>query len=971
MKGLNVALFLVISLSLVSAEIWGIDYTAKRNKTASCPTYDQVYQDLVLLKPFTNRIRIYNMQDCNQGNYTVRAAQQLGMKVFIGFQNDPLDMVYYQLYILQWLEDNYQVHDTIIGASVGTESIWRNDLPVATVVQRIALVKNWTRDYGFTFPIGYADTTSAIQKNTVLATVCDMVLINIFPIYQGGTISSASDSSTEDILVKMVRDTQKIYASTNTDVWIGETGWSTYDVKAGNSTFTTLTWFVQNMACRTFTEKIPMFWFEAFNQEFKSGREAQWGLFNNNRTLKTTPNFHCANAPSTFTQSTYTVSPISTNVAADCQAMFSALTCKTFSENIYQVNATIVGQTTSYLCTYYPQYCTAIRGVGAKYAHCNAVEKVSYVMDQYYTQYSYTQGDDACYFNGIGQIHSASTPEACHDMYKLAQCRTSAENPSGLGSSVQNTLDYLCSHYPQYCAPLNASTSPYFRCNLTQKATYAMNKYYNDFVYTQGNSACNFNGLGVLNLPAANQTLCHQVYTSSSCRTASENATKVDVTAVGDALSFVCSNNPELCTDLRGYNGPYSQCSITQKASYAMDRYYSTYYSTLGDAACDFNGVGNIQRATPYDADLCSGMYDSLSCRTTSRDTNQVNATQAGLTLAFICSELGAQVCSPLSGVNGKYASCSTAEKASYAMSAYYDKYAKILGDSTCDFSGLGTIHRSIPYNATDCQTVYDRAQCRTTSSDVSALNGTQVGDILNYVCSNYPAYCTDLYGADGRYAQCSVTQQATWVMNQYYNDNFAAAGDAACYFDGIGKIQWSVVSNSTVCHGMYNSLDCHTTSEDPAAMNGTTVGLALEYICSNNPTLCTLLNSDGPYTSCNTLQRASFAMNQYYLKNYGTQGNEACYFGGIGQVLVEPVKTSSTVGVITQGGQGENNIVGGGVTRAVSFVAVLFAVMLTATRNIGGTRSSCHKSGHPFVRLLVLNQLNFGLHWYMPRSNI
>ncbi|PRP81074.1 hypothetical protein PROFUN_11188 [Planoprotostelium fungivorum] len=875
------SVFFLLSLSLVAAEVYGVDYTARRNNPSSCPTYEQVVQDLVLLKPFTNRVRIYNMQDCNQGNLTVRAAQQLGMKVFIGFQNDPLDAVYYELYILQWLEDNYQVHDTIIGASVGTESIFRGDLSVPLVIERIGLVKNWTRDYGFTFPIGYADTPWILMNNPSVATVCDMLLFNIFPIYQGTSISSATDTNSADSIMGVYKQmTQKF---PNKSIWIGETGWSTYDVRSGVSPYTTLTWFFQNMACRAYTENVPMFWFEAFDQAWKTQREQQWGLYFNNRTLKTTPNFKCKNAPSTYTQSTYTSAPVGTYIQSDCTNMFTNLTCRTLSRDTSSVNATLVGQATSYLCTQYPHYCDDIRGVGAKYAHCNPVEKASFVMNQYYNEFQYVQGDDACYFGGIGQIYSPSTSAACHAMYASAQCRTSSENPTGLGTAVQGTLDFLCSHYPQYCIPLNDSSSIYFRCNATQKATYVMNRYYNDYVFTQGSTACDFNGLGRLNLPSPNQTLCHQAYTSSHCRTTSENVTLVDTAAVGATISFICQDSPQFCTLLRGYNGPLSQCSLTQQASYVMDLYYNQYYPTLNDAACDFAGVGTIQRATPYNATLCSQMFDSLTCRTASQDASSLNGSLVASTLSFVCGQFNA-ACGELSGVYGKYASCNAAQKVSYAMTFYYNEFSKSLGDGTCSFGGLGNIHRNISYDATACQALYDNAQCRTKSSDINTMDSTVVGGILDYVCSNFPAYCYELYGAGGLYAQCSTTQKATYVMNQYYGDYYQADGDAACYFNGLGQIQWSLVSQDNVCHSMYTSLHCRTLQEDPAAMNATTVGLALQYICESNPDLCGPLNATGPYTTCNTLQRASFAMNEYYVKYHATQGNDACYFGGIGQ---------------------------------------------------------------------------------------
>jgi len=210
-------------------------------------------------------------------------------------------------------------------------------------------------------------------------------------------------------------------------------------------------------------------------------------------------------------------------------------------------------------------------------------------------------------------------------------------------------------------------------------------------------------------------------------------------------------------------------------------------------------------------------------------------------------------------------------------------------------------------------------------SPDVTAVNLTAVGQALDYLCSNYGQYCTQLYGADGRYAQCSLPQQATYVMNQYYQDIYEAEGDQACSFDGVGHIQWSIVPNTTVCHGMYNSLSCRTKFEDPSQMNETSIGLAVEYICNTESTLCSALGTSGPYVTCNNLQRASFAMDQYYKKFAKQQGASACDFGGQAQLLVQIAAPTTTT--TTSGGDG-NQI---GDTAGASQMMVLTSWMLIA----------------------------------------
>ncbi|PRP86213.1 hypothetical protein PROFUN_05729 [Planoprotostelium fungivorum] len=495
--------FTFVTLTVVSGQIYGIDYTASRDNPARCATYDEVYNDLLILRNHTSQVRLYNVHECNQGNFTLRAAKALGMKVFLGIQNDPLDVVYWSLYIIQWVDDNYGVADIITGLTVGCESLLRKDLTVETVVQRISLVKNWTISMGYTFPVGTAEyTTAVVNYAKQLGPVCDIILFNIFPIYEGTLIRSATDTSSADHIVQRVKTVQAQYP--NTTVMIGETGWSSYNSQSARNGTITLDWYLKQMSCRCFKENIPLFWFEAFDQpSMTDPREANWGIYTNSRQPKfNLTSWDCTNKgyPYLPPTSTYYNAPVSTSApVVTCHNMYDTLQCRIYNEDPSQVNSTTVGNILNYLCNQNEAYCSQL-ATGAAYSRCSATQRASWAMDQFWRENHNVQGETACQFDGLGQIvyDNLDDTYACHSMYASLSCRTPSEDPSQSNVTLAgDTLQWICSNFPQNCAGI-APGGQYAGCNVVERLSYAMDRFYSENGPRQGDSACYFDGQGLI-----------------------------------------------------------------------------------------------------------------------------------------------------------------------------------------------------------------------------------------------------------------------------------------------------------------------------------------------------------------------------------------------------------------------------------------------------------------------------------------
>jgi len=301
-----------------------------------------------------------------------------------------------------------------------------------------------------------------------------------------------------------------------------------------------------------------------------------------------------------------------------CQAMFAQLQCRTASEDPSQLDANAVAGARGWLCGTYGQYCTAISS-GGQYASCNTVEQLSYAMNLYYNAFK-SQGSSACSFGGIGQLvsipatsavvtpTSASSSNTCQTMFAQLQCRTSSEDPTKVDSnSVSSTRSWLCTNYPQYCTAI-VSGGQYSGCNSVEQLSYAMSAYYNAY-QSQGSSACNFGGLGVLTssvtptpttsaaTPATSSASvsCQSMWAGLTCRTTSENPSQMDSNAISSSRTWLCSSYPQYCTAINS-GGQYASCNAAEQLSYAMNLYYQAFASQ-GSSACSFGGVGKLANA--------------------------------------------------------------------------------------------------------------------------------------------------------------------------------------------------------------------------------------------------------------------------------------------------------------------------------------------------------------------------------------
>ncbi|KAJ2664087.1 glycoside hydrolase 3 protein [Coemansia sp. RSA 1199] len=293
---MKLALTFAALVSAVSAanEFHAMAYNPKQLKTGDCPTVDSVRGDLQVLSKYTNEVRIYSVQDCNQGEPVLRAMENTDWKVQLGLWINKDDKVYEadkkELLRLAGVFDFKKQVSSVI---VGNEAIYREEQTSAQVAAKVRDVKQALAKLGLNIPVTTSETWPSYDKQLIDAV--DYVNMHAFPFWEGTHIDDAQSKAFEHIY-----DLQKLAGSKK--VVVGETGWpdsgANYD--AAEPSLKNEQRYLQEFICRAQLEKIDYVWFSAFDEAWKpvsnaSDVETHWGVFKGDKTPKfKSPMYDCS-----------------------------------------------------------------------------------------------------------------------------------------------------------------------------------------------------------------------------------------------------------------------------------------------------------------------------------------------------------------------------------------------------------------------------------------------------------------------------------------------------------------------------------------------------------------------------------------------------------------------------------------------------------------------------------------------------
>ena len=236
----------------------------------------QVRRKLELLVPHTEWIRVFS---CTQGNEIIpKLAKEYGFKTLVGaWLGEEADKNEEELQGLISLASAGYVDV----AAVGNEVMYREELEEEELVEYILRAKQALK--GIT--VGYVDAYYEFTNRPKITEVCDVILANCYPYWEACHIDYS-------LLYMKQMYYQAVQAASGKRVIITETGWPSSGDALGAAEpgyENALKYFINAQAWSQ-QEGIEMFYFSAFDEDWKVGAEgsvgAFWGLWDANEQRK-------------------------------------------------------------------------------------------------------------------------------------------------------------------------------------------------------------------------------------------------------------------------------------------------------------------------------------------------------------------------------------------------------------------------------------------------------------------------------------------------------------------------------------------------------------------------------------------------------------------------------------------------------------------------------------------------------------
>lgn len=236
----------------------------------------QIRRRLEILKPYTKWVRSFSTIEGNE--LIPKIAKEMGMNTLVGaWLGDDVEKNEIEVEnLIQLCNDGY-----VDVAAVGNEVLYRNDLSLAELLNKIEYVKSQVSE----IPVGYVDAYYEFGRHPELVDVCDVVLANYYPFWEG--------TSFENSLGHLHHMHQQVIDSAKgKKIIVTETGWPSQGENtkgAQPDSISTMKYFIN---CQVWAQHsdIEMFYFSSFDESWKVGAEgevgAYWGLWDKNEKLK-------------------------------------------------------------------------------------------------------------------------------------------------------------------------------------------------------------------------------------------------------------------------------------------------------------------------------------------------------------------------------------------------------------------------------------------------------------------------------------------------------------------------------------------------------------------------------------------------------------------------------------------------------------------------------------------------------------
>ncbi len=239
------------------------------------PSTAELEQDLKILRPLTNRIRIYGALENSE---VTALASNLGFYVTAGAWLGS-DMIANRREI-DALKAKIKNYPRIERAVVGNEVLLRKDLTAETLIVYLDEVRKSTH-----LPVSTAEPWHVWLKNPELVKHVDYIAVHLLPYHEGVPAEKAVDYA-------LTRYKELIDAYPRKKVVITEIGWPSHGPTIGAAVASEVNQarFVREFLAKTTYKNFDYYLMEAFDQPWKQKLEgwagAYWGMFGADRHEK-------------------------------------------------------------------------------------------------------------------------------------------------------------------------------------------------------------------------------------------------------------------------------------------------------------------------------------------------------------------------------------------------------------------------------------------------------------------------------------------------------------------------------------------------------------------------------------------------------------------------------------------------------------------------------------------------------------
>ncbi|KAI8972513.1 glycoside hydrolase superfamily [Pilobolus umbonatus] len=269
----SLILFFCFLCMVMAEEFYGLNYGINPD---ACPSLEKVKEDYTKIKEYTDRVRSFSLHVCDEGQLALQASQSLGMRIYLGMWIDRPDTFDAEMNALKTIVENDDLSnvDAII---VGSEVLYRGDTDENTLANYIAEVKKLVGSKGV--PVTSSDVYYKIPP--VVVDQVDFVMMNAFPYWEGVNVEQGAE-------VLLNHYNYVVSIAHGKPVFISETGWPSDggDFGASVASPENQKIYLRTVLCAAQKRGISVLWYSAFDQPYRGGVEAHWGIMNENGQLK-------------------------------------------------------------------------------------------------------------------------------------------------------------------------------------------------------------------------------------------------------------------------------------------------------------------------------------------------------------------------------------------------------------------------------------------------------------------------------------------------------------------------------------------------------------------------------------------------------------------------------------------------------------------------------------------------------------